>query len=152
MAYTSNTQSNNPIAREIVKIELSTVTGGATEKLTFVAASMRDPQYFEEPQTTAVADSDVGTQIGKYINLTFNVIGLGETADWTALNELRAVANVCAYVKITYRDGESETLDSGETGRAIMYFNVGQTNANDGLVEVPVVGRRSIANASKSIS
>ncbi len=152
MAYTGGSQSGTPIAKELVKIELSTVTGGATELIEFDANTMRGTAYIETPVTTPVANSEIGPQVGTTIGLTFVVIGLGTVADWTNLSEIKAIANVCAYVKMTYRDGQSEVLDSGETGKAIMYFSVGQTNENEGVIEAPVIGDRIIANLAKTVS
>ena len=152
MAFTQNSQSGLTIAKEIIKIEISTVTGGSTEVITFDADSMLAPVMTKESLTTPNAHSEVGQQIGTKIMVDFSVIGLGETADWTAINELKAQANTAAYVKFTYRDGQTEVIDSGATGSAIMYFNVTQSNDGDGVIEQRVHGERTIANLDASVS
>ena len=153
MAYTPNTGvSGIPIAKELVGIELSTKADGSDELIVFNANSMRGTAYSEEPITTPVSNSDVGPQVGTTIGLTFIVIGLGLTTDWASLNDIKDISNVCAYIKMIYRDGQSEVLSSGTDGKAIMYFSVGQTNANEGVIETPVIGSRILGVISKSVS
>lgn len=152
MAYTQNTQSGTTIQKEIKELIFSTVTGGATEKITFPANSMIAPKFTQEPITTANAHSEVGQQIGIKQMIDFTVIGLGAIADWTSLNELKNEANICAYVKMTFIGGQTDVWDSGATGSAIVYPNVSYSNDSDGTVIATVHCERIISNINKSVS
>lgn len=151
MGFTAHIQSTTTIAKEIKRLTFSTVTGGASETIVFPAGSLIDPVLSQEAITTANAHSAVGQQTGMTLMLDFGVLGLGETADWTALNELKSQSNVIAYVKIEFRDGPSDVWDSGTTGEAIIYLNEGLTNGGDTLV-VPIHCERIVANLDRTIS
>lgn len=152
MAYTANEQSGTTIQKEIKELDFSTVTGGATENITFPANSMIAPVFLQEAITTANAHSEVGQQIGFKQTINFTIIGLGTVADWTAVNELKDQANICAYVKITFIGGQTDIWDSGTTGSAVLYLNVGFTNDSDGTLIATVHGERIISNITKSVS
>ena len=98
MGYTQNTQSNTTIQKEIIEVVFSTVTGGATEDITFTGQSMLAPTLVIEPVRTANAYGELGQQVGQDVTLEFSAIGTGTVADWTAYNELKDPANICAYM------------------------------------------------------
>lgn len=152
MAFTQNTQSGKTIQKEIKELIFSTVTGGATEKITFPAISMVNPIATQESITTPNAHSEVGQQIGMKQMIDFTVLGLGAVTDWTALNELKDEDNIVAYVKITYIGGQSEVWDSGTTGLAIVYPNVSYSNDSDGTLAATVHAERIVPNIDKSVS
>jgi len=152
MAYTSNAQTGTTIQKEIKELDFSTVTGGASENITFPAQSMIAPVFNQEAITTANAHSEVGQQIGFNRTIDFTVIGTGAVADWTALNELKSEANLCAYVKITFIGGQTDVWDSGSTGSAIVYPNVSFSNDSDGTLIATVHCERIISNITKSVS
>ena len=152
MAFTGGTQTGGTIANAIVKIEVSTVTSGTSEKIEFTAKSMHSPKLVKESMTTPNANSEVGQQIGIKLMLDFVIIGTGAVADWTNINEIKDQDNAVAYIKVTYRDGQTETLDSSATGTDIAYFNATQTNDTDGVVEIQVHAERQMANIASTIS
>ena len=152
MAFTLNTQTGKTIQKEVKSLVFSTVTGGATEKLTFPSISMVAPVVTQESITTPNAHSEVGQQIGMKQMIDFTVLGLGDTTDWASLNELKDQDNIVAYVEITYIGGQSETWDSGSTGTAIVYPNVSYSNDSDGTLVATVHMERIISNIAKTVS
>ncbi len=150
--YTQNTVSGNTIQKQIVKIEISTVTGGATEVITLDAHSMLAPILQKIAITTPNAHSEVGQQVGITLMLDFIAIGTGDVTDWTSFNELKDSDNIAAYLKVTFVGGQTEVFDSGATGGAIIYINGTQSNDGDGVLEYRFHAERIISNIDSTVS
>ncbi len=148
MATSANSFSSNAINAEIVQITLSSTTG-ATANIVIGADSMFGGEFTYETLGAQTSHSEMGNPLAVNVGIKFMLTGLGETADWTSINELSS--NKIAYVQLKLMSGQTVTLNSGADDNAIMYFNHTMP-AGDNAFTVEMTGQRKIPYSAFTIS
>ena len=153
MAFTQNTMSGTATRNKIVQLEFASDTAGtATEVITFPAQSFHSANLEIESLHSLVADNEFGAALGQNIKLNFTIIGLGAVADWTSVDELLNGTDSISYARLTYDDGRTKTLASGDDARSIFYFKSVESDDGENVKEIRIEAMRQTAYVTTSAS
>ena len=151
MAFTQHASTGLQLSKNIKKIELGSDTAGtASEIITINAHSMHSPVFGYESIHGKTADSDIGSAVGSNVTLSFVWVGLGDPADWVAIDELINGESHVEYIKIKYDDGREKVITSGVAGSPTMYFKISESDDGDAVKEVRFEGAFRGAYISQS--
>lgn len=147
-AYSQN--ETKLVTGEIRQIELNTDTSGTADPIVLKGGGFDQAvlEYAEIPTKNAL--SDEGFAVAVNVKLTFTLLTLGETGGGTFANEMSS--NSIAYLKVTWLDGRTMTLDSGTTGQAIMFFRKELVSEAGAALGWRFTGARKVAVSTITIT
>lgn len=148
MATTARDFSKVQIGTRIIQITLSSTTG-ATANIVNKAPSMFAPELTYETVGAQNAHAEMGNPLMAKLGLKWSLTGIGETLDWTAINEI--CSENIAYVNIKFITGQNITFNSGADDESIMYFNYTMPESETARV-VEIAGIRDIPYSAITIS
>lgn len=139
-AYVPVASQNVPV--EIDSVIFGTVTGGAGgDNVTINAAAVQAIELLFTDVSPPNSHSEAGVPVKTTVQLTVDLATLAESGATTFANEV--VTEVIAYIKVTWVGGKFFELDSGTTGKAIMYFRRDLVQGEEGEVW-RLVGQRTL--------
>ena len=131
-AYAASPFANVP--NETDEIELGTITGGAGgDNVTLPASALQALEILLEDVSPPNSHSPAGVAVKTTVTITIDLATLGEAGASTLYNELTN-SQIIAYVKYTWVGGKFIELDSGVTGKAIVYFTGSLISGEEGMI------------------
>ena len=139
-AYVPVASANVPV--EIDSVVFGTITGGAGgDNVTIDAAVTQAIEILFDDVSPPNSHSEAGVPVKSTSQLTVDLATLGESGATTFANEL--VTEVIAYIKVTWVGGKFFELDSGTTGKAILYFRRSLVQGEEGQIW-RLIGQRTL--------
>lgn len=152
MAFTSYTPSPfQNVPNEADEVELGTITGGAGgDNVTLGASALQASELLLEDVSPPNAHSSAGVAVKTTVTVTLDLATLGEAGASTLYNELTN-SQITSYFKYTWVGGKFLELDSGVTGKAIMYWTGSLIAGEEGMI-YRLVGTRTLPKIDIVIS